>query len=416
MTPNLVGKTIGGYKLVEEIGEGGLATVYKAYQPTLKRWVAVKVLHYKDKNAVIRFQREAQAIARLRHRNILIVYEYGEEGPWPYIVMEYIEGGTLEDRLTGRPIDWVKTLDLMIPIAEVLAYAHEHGIIHRDVKPSNILMPQEDWPLLADFGLVKLPNEKEEGEVTSSGVTMGTPAYVAPEQARGTVIDHRADIYSLGVVLFEMITGRLPFGYLNPNKVLLAHITEPAPSPRKFNPNCPPELEKIILKTMAKSPDDRYLTMKDMIRDLKNVLDSADGRSADFHQASPASFQTKIMQSSDIPKPLDQKQEARIHLKEKNVTIPIPDDDSVVIGRTHRNTVADIDLGPYGAAQAGVSRHHCLLIRQANQWLLDDLGSLNGTYVNDVRIEPGNPVLLKNGDIIRCSHLSFVFLTKPPPQ
>ncbi len=227
MTTNLVGKMIGGYELVEAIGAGSLAVVYRAHQPNLDRWVAVKVLHFKGQTSLVRFKREAKAIALLRHQNILIVNEYGEDGEWPYIVMECIEGGTLKDRLSDGPLDWVKAVKLIIPIAEALHYAHNQGIVHRDIKPSNILMARPDWPLLADFGMVKLTDSEE--ELTMVGAVVGTPSYIAPEQARGAEIDHRVDMYALGVILFEMVTGRLPFDYENVHKVLLAHIADPPP-------------------------------------------------------------------------------------------------------------------------------------------------------------------------------------------
>src|SRR5687767_13816902 len=161
MTKNLVGKTLGEYNLESIVGEGGLATVYRAYQISLNRPVAIKVLYHQEGTSLARFQREAKVIAALRHRNILIIYEYGEQEGLPYIVMEYVEGGTLEDRLKGEPMDWRRVVNLIMPIAEALQYAHRHGIIHRDVKPSNILMQQEDWPVLADFGLVKQSNEQQ---------------------------------------------------------------------------------------------------------------------------------------------------------------------------------------------------------------------------------------------------------------
>ncbi len=435
---NLVGQILGGYKLIEAVGSGAMATVYKAYQPNLERWVAIKVLHYREQSALLRFQREAKAIALLRHRNILIVYEYGEEGDWPYIIMEYVQGGTLSDQISKQLLDWAGVVNLIIPVAEALAYAHNQGIIHRDVKPSNILLPQPDWPLLADFGLVKLPSTGQ--PVTQSGTSMGTPAYVAPEQARGIDIDARCDMYSLGVVLFEGITGRLPFNYTNPNKVLLAHISEPVPSPTQFNPECPVILEQIIIKMMSKSPADRYKDMSEIIQALRDALASSKVRPGAFQRPiSPAEVQTvtkeiaskpsppyggtaplppsppapPIKQPSVTPIQPETPVDAQILLTDKNATLYVPPKDTVTIGRTHRNTFADIDLGPYGAAQAGISRHHARLLRQGNQWLLDDLGSLNGTFVNDVRVNSAHPVLLKNGDVIRCSHLSFVFLVMP---
>ncbi len=443
----LVGQTLGGYKLVEIVGSGAMATVYKSYQADLDRWVAVKVLHYKEQSALVRFQREAKAIALLRHRNILIVYEYGEENSWPYIVMEYVQGGTLGDYIVTHPLDWAETINLVIPVAEALAYAHKQDIVHRDVKPTNVLLPQPDWPLLADFGLAKIPSSSEQ-IVTRSGTSMGTPAYVAPEQARGLAIDARSDIYSLGVVLFEMVTGHLPFDYTNPNKVLLAHISEPVPAPHRFNSNIPTTLEEIILKMLQKLPEDRYQDMAEIIQALRVALSSSNERSAVFynpktHPSPPSTvdLQTRNFTASTEAEALqlnmlggttplpavsssasispgpdiapDPQFQARILITDKNETVPIPDKDYVIIGRTHRNTIADLDLGPYGAAKLGLSRHHARLTYQNNTWSIDDLGSLNGTFVNNVQVKPGTPLPLKNGDVIRCSHMSFVFLLSP---
>ncbi len=357
--------------------------------------------------------------------------------------MEYVQGGALSDYIANQSTDWAAAINLIIPVAEALAYAHGQGVIHRDVKPSNILLPQQDWPLLADFGLVKLPSAEK--AVTRSGTSMGTPAYVAPEQARGAVIDHRADMYSLGVILFEMLTGRLPFNYSNPNKVLLAHISEPIPFPRHFNPECPTSLEQIIVTMMQKSPDDRYKDIGEVIVALRGVMASSQERPAFHTPAQPAPEARERLQTVEFvhdpkqsspqpPQPLsppppagtaplpptplspssvEPQLEAQILLTDKNATLQVPDQDSAIIGRTHRDTFADLDLGPYGAAKLGISRHHARLTRQDNQWLLEDLGSLNGTFVNDVQVKSGSPVLLNNGDVIRCSHMSFVFLVSP---
>ncbi|MCB0154170.1 MAG: serine/threonine protein kinase, partial [Anaerolineae bacterium] len=173
MTNDLIGSTLGQYTLVSVIGEGGLATVYKAHQTNLDRWVAVKVLHSKDQNVLARFEREAKTVAQLRHRNILMVYEYGLTDDRPYIAMEYVEEGTLENYLNNEPMDWMRAVSIGMAMAEALHYAHQHGLIHRDVKPSNILMPQPDWPLLADFGLVKMSNQEK--ALTATGMIMGTP-------------------------------------------------------------------------------------------------------------------------------------------------------------------------------------------------------------------------------------------------
>ncbi len=441
---NLVGQTLGGYELVEAIGVGAMATVFKAFQPNLERWVAVKVLHYKEQSALARFEREAKAIALLRHRNILIVYEYGDEKNWPYIVMEYVQGGTLSGYMASCSMNWVEVVNLIIPVAEALSYAHRQGIVHRDVKPSNILLPQPDWPLLADFGLAKLPSAQK--SLTLSGTSMGTPAYVAPEQARGAPIDARSDMYSMGVLLFEMVTGRLPFDYANPNKIMLAHISEPVPHPTHLNSGCPLDFEQIIMTMMQKSPNDRYKDMGEVITALRNVMASSRAKPV-YQPPQPAPAvrtgletmefsndqgedNNEVPQTSPLPPPSPPRPaaeppatvfpssipsphaqlEARILLTDKNITLRIPEKDNIIVGRTHRNTLADVDLGPYGAAKVGISRRHARLTRQGNRWLIEDLESLNGTFVNEVEVKPGNPVPLKNGDVVRCSHMNFVFL------
>ncbi len=454
MTMDLVGKTLGEYELREMIGEGGMAIVYKAFQKSLQRWVAVKVLYYYEDNSLVRFQREAKAIASLRHRNILIVYEYGEQDGSSYIVMEYIEGGTLEDRLTGQPMDWKQVIDLSIPTAEALYHAHQHGIIHRDIKPSNVLMPQDDWPVLADFGLVKHSDEVQ--GLTQTGTFLGTPSYIAPEQARDVEVDHRADMYSLGVMMFEMVTGSLPFDHENPNKILLAHVMTPPPAPRDLNPDCPAALEKVILKTLSKSPDDRYANLKELVNALKDIRLAHSSFSEDLPQdvvtaEEEAGFfdpvkrffgrkkqaeelesieettgsKTSPQVQVDVPAGIDGDVEGTVRIDldhsstqpaprfiipDKNITIKIPDKESLIVGRTHRNNVVDVDLEPYEASKYGVSRRHAHLLKQGELWLLEDLNSLNGTFVNNTEVKHGNSVVLKDGDTVRLSHMSLIFM------
>lgn len=414
MTNRLLGKTIGGYHIIEEIGSGGIATVYKAYQSTLNRWVAIKILHHRDQDSAVRFKREAKAIAALRHRNILQVYDFGEADGRLYMVMEYIENGTLADHLKGQPMGWQRAVGLLLPIANVLQYAHDKGVIHRDVKPSNILLSHENWPLLADFGLVKL-SEYWDDDNSGAEVSLGTPAYVSPEQARGIEIDHRADIYSLGVVLFEMITGSPPFVYPTSNKTLLAHISEDVPSPQQFSPTCPPRLEQIILVTLQKSPELRYPTMKALADALKTLPTSSPSKNrlgggtiimdkAEKERIYRASRQVALARQ---PSPLPY-----IIIDDSRAMIQLPKKHALIIGRTHRNTVADIDLGVHGAKEAGVSRHHAKLVKKQEQWFIEDLRSLNGTFINGVKISPSEQFLLKDGDTIRCSHLSFTFYSQ----
>ena len=417
MTADIIKKTIGGYQLAEEIGSSKKATIYKAYQPHLERWVAVKVLQQQEIDQLIHFQRKAQVISHLRHRNIIIVYDYGEQEKQPYIVMEYVEGDTLKDRLSDEPLDWVKSLDLLIPIAEALTYAHGEGVVHGNVKPSNILIPRKNWPLLADFGLGRFP-EVELANATEGPPSMDMPAYTAPEQAQNLTADPRSDVYSLGAILFEMVTGRPPFDYQDPTEILLAHMSEPVPPLRQFNVDCPPILELIVITAMKKSSDQRYKDMSEMVVALKDALASSDVRPIFYGSAvKAAEVRTNLLDSASalppvkpVERPLPPINNARIFLIDSKVSIVVPDKDTVTIGRTHRDMIADIDLGPQGAATAGVSRRHARLTQLDNTWLIDDLDSLNGTYVNSFKLVPGDPVPLKDGDEIRCGKMSFLFL------
>jgi serine/threonine protein kinase len=212
-----------------------------------------------------RFEREARAVARLRHRNILAVYDYGRWEDTFYLAMEYVSGGTLKERL-GWPQDLAYAVKIASQVADALAHAHGHGVIHRDVKPGNILMAEEEWPLLTDFGLAKILEESL--HLTASGASVGTPHYMSPEQAQGLAVDRRSDVYSLGIVLFEMVTGRTPFSTDNPMAVLIRHINEPVPSPRSLRSDLPRDLERVVLKALAKSPADRYQRMEQFLIEL----------------------------------------------------------------------------------------------------------------------------------------------------
>ncbi len=256
---SLSGQTLGQYEIIEPIGTGGMATVYKAYQPGLDRYVAIKVLpaqHALTPGFKERFIREAKVVAKLDHPNILPIYDVGLEGDLSYFVMKYVSGRvtTLRD-LLGQPMDLPTVSHFIDQIAGALDHAHERGIVHRDIKPTNILL-EDDWLLLADFGLAKIVMGSQ--ELTGTGTIVGTPAYLSPEQAEGKRIDHRADIYSLGVVLYEMIIGQVPYEAESPMGVLFKHIYEPVPRPRRLRPDLSAGVEGIILKAMAKNPAHRY--------------------------------------------------------------------------------------------------------------------------------------------------------------
>ncbi len=260
---DLTGHTLGRYKVTGKLGEGGMATVYQAYDTRLDADVAVKVIHTENisrggmDHAMKRFEREAKTLAKLTHPNIVKVIDYGQYQGQPYLVMTYLVGGTLKDRL-GQPMPWRTAARLLTPIARALEYAHQQGMIHRDVKPSNILITGSGEPMLTDFGIAKIINEEAGMELTGTNATMGTPEYMAPEQVTSKNIDHRADIYSLGVVFYEMVTGGRPFKADTPMGVLLKQASEPIPMPGIFVKDLPTEVEKVLLKALAKKADDRY--------------------------------------------------------------------------------------------------------------------------------------------------------------
>jgi serine/threonine protein kinase/formylglycine-generating enzyme required for sulfatase activity len=266
----LVGARLGQYEIVEKIGSGGMATVYKARQPSLDRFVAVKVLHRgQDPHFAGRFKREARAIAQLQHPNILPIHDYGDEDGKLYLVMQYVDGGVTLDRSLARPAPADETLRIAGHVLAALHYAHDHGIVHRDIKPGNILLPAPRWPLLADFGIAKLLGEND--GLTVPGMIIGTADYMAPEQATGQPIDARTDLYSVGVVLYQLLTGQVPFKADTPVAVLAKHTYEPPPLPRSINPDIPVPLEELLLRAMAKSPAERYQSAEEMAEDVERV-------------------------------------------------------------------------------------------------------------------------------------------------
>ena len=250
------GLTLGRYELGQRIAQGGMAEVYLGYDRRVKRQVAVKVLYGRDKSFVRRFEREALAVGALSHDHILPLYDFGEQRPWYYLVMPYVEGGTLREYLLKRKrLNLEEAASFTDQIASALQYAHEQGVMHRDVKPSNILLRPDGYAYLVDFGLAKAMMGGV--ALTNSGAMVGTPEYMAPEQSNG-VNDYRSDIYSLGVILYQMLTGRVPFTAESPVAVSLKHIqTMPIP-PREINRAIPESVEAVILKALAKDPAERY--------------------------------------------------------------------------------------------------------------------------------------------------------------
>jgi serine/threonine protein kinase len=265
----LAGQTLGQYTIIEQIGEGGMATVFKAYQPSLNRYVALKILPpavAKKGDFAERFTREAQAIGNLHHPHILAVYDSGQDKGYHYLAMRYIEKARTLTEVMKQRLENGRIITLISQIASALDHAHKAGIIHRDVKPSNVLM-DGDWPLLSDFGLAKMVEDVV--ELTGTGVGMGTPAYMSPEQGTGKKVDHRTDIYALGIILFEMLTGQVPHKAETPLATVVKRLNEPLPLPRSLNPDIPEAVERVLLKALAVEPKLRFDSAGEMAAALK---------------------------------------------------------------------------------------------------------------------------------------------------
>lgn len=266
------GQVLGSYQVLDQVGRGGMATVFKGVQPALQRYVAIKVLpafFAEDQTLLARFRQESAVVANLRHPNILAVYDFNEQNGVVYLVSEFVDGGTLADAV-GQPLSAEEALNLLRPVASALDYAHARGIVHRDVKPSNVLLHRDGTPVLSDFGLVHIAGGNE--RLTATGMTVGTPEYMAPEQATGSQIGPSCDIYALAVILYEMLTGNVPFTGETPLQVVLAHLHNSLPPPRQRNPAISPAVEQVVLKGLAKKPEDRYQSAGALIQALEQAI------------------------------------------------------------------------------------------------------------------------------------------------
>jgi len=264
---------IGIYEVKSELGRGGMATVYRAYDPRFEREVAVKVLPsellHADPQFRLRFEREAKIVAQLEHTAIVPVYDVGEANGQPYFVMRYMNGGSLSERIKAGGLTLDDAARILGAIAPGLDEAHSKNIVHRDIKPSNILFDKRGNPYISDFGIAKL-SQAQAGNVTGSAI-IGTPAYMAPEQAQGTEVDGRADIYALGIILFEMLTGKQPYEADTPMAVAIKHITDPVPHIRQTHPQLPEGMDAIIQKAMAKDKSERFSTAVEMTNAILDV-------------------------------------------------------------------------------------------------------------------------------------------------
>ena len=268
----MIGRTLGHYRITEQIGMGGMATVYKAYDPDTDRYVAIKVLpeHFSgDPKFRQRFEREAKAIAKLEHIHILPLFAYGEDDGVAYMVMRYLKAGSLTERIQAGALSLTEASRLLNQIASALDYAHANGVLHRDVKPSNILLDTDGNAFLTDFGIAKMVESSL--DLTGGGI-LGTPAYMSPEQCRGIELTPASDQYALGIILYEMVTGRTPFQAETPIALIHMQLSDPLPIPRQLRPDLPEQAEQVILKALTKDPTLRYPTCGAMAAAFARVV------------------------------------------------------------------------------------------------------------------------------------------------
>ncbi|MBN2392881.1 MAG: protein kinase [Anaerolineae bacterium] len=311
---SLEGKTLGKYRILDALGRGGMARVYRAYHPQLDRYVAVKVLRSDlmedeafgvdasaDETWQARFQREAQSVAALRHANVVQVFDFDVQDDVYYMVMELLEGDTLKTRLNdyrvrGEQMAWGEIVRIMLDVLDGLAYAHSERMIHRDIKPANILLSRRGQAVIGDFGIAHIIGGTR---YTISGALMGTLHYMAPEQGMQGLCDARSDIYSLGVVFYEMLTQRTPFDADTPLAILMKHVNDPLPLPRRINPEIPEPLERIVFKSLAKKPEDRYQSAAEMAVALRTAAEEA-GIALPTRISLPLSFTTSDAPSESV--------------------------------------------------------------------------------------------------------------------
>jgi tRNA A-37 threonylcarbamoyl transferase component Bud32 len=277
---SLEGQTLGKYRVLGPLGRGGMAQVYRAYHPQLDRYVAVKVLRsdlVEDEEFLARFRREARAVAALRHPNIVQVFDFDVHGDIYYMVMELLEGDTLKTRLNDyrarqEMMPSGEVVRILLDVLDGLAYAHSEGMIHRDIKPANILLSRRGQAVVADFGIAQIVGGTQ---YTVSGALMGTLNYMAPEQGLESHSDARSDIYSLGIVYYEMLTQRTPFDADTPLAILMKHLNDPLPLPRQVAPAIPEPFERVVLKALAKRPEERYQSAAEMAQALRQAAEAA---------------------------------------------------------------------------------------------------------------------------------------------
>lgn len=405
MNDTWVGKQFGNYRIEEVIGKGAMAEVYRAFHPNLNRHVAIKRLRSflaEQTDMLDRFQREAQNIAGMDHPNIVKVYDFDKLDSMYYMVMEFIDGEPLKDVLKqfekkDESLPILEAVQIGRDVGDALAYAHAREIVHRDIKPANVMLERSGRIVLTDFGLARLLSGPQ---FTSTGTIVGTPSYMSPEQGTGNTGDARSDIYSLGAMLYELLTGDPPFSGETPIAVIYKHINAPVPPIRELNPNIPEGLEQVILRAMAKKPEARYANAGEMVEDLEILRDA-------------------LFSDSDSPAaPVETPERRpvtglRVNLVEDGTSYELTGKDRYIFGRLDGAFQPDIDFGKLEGAQSGVSRLHAEVeVTEGGEVFISDLESTNGTWVNGQRVSSEEHCKLFHGDVVRIgrSTLQIVFL------
>jgi serine/threonine-protein kinase len=353
------GQQLGKYQIVSEIGRGGMAVVYKAFDPGLQRHIALKVLSPRlatDDQIIRRFEREATTAANLKHPNIVVIHDVGSADGFQFLVMELLEGRTLREEIRAvGALPLTRVAPITAQVASALDYAHQRDLIHRDVKPSNIILGANDHATLTDFGLVRAMSGSR---LTEVGSALGTLDYMPPEQLTGEEIDWRSDVYSLGVVVFESLTGQMPFSADTPYTLMRKVMYEPPPPLSHVVPQLPTAVDRAVAHALAKSPTDRFRTAGEFASALYQSLA---GEELELVDATRCAFRLR-----------------------RGTTRVGRDPDNELIANV-----------------AQVSRHHAEIRFDGTAWNVVDLNSTNGTFVNDERIWPGQPHRLQPGDTLR---------------
>jgi len=386
---DLTGNAWGRFQIIEERGRGGMAVVYKAYDGVLERTVALKVLLpllAANEEFTQRFRREAITAANLKHPNIVVIYDVGSHERFQYIVMEYLKGPTLQQEIQQKgAMPFARVMSILGQLADALDYAHQQGLVHRDVKPANIIIGNQDHVTLTDFGLVKAARSNK---ITAEGAAMGTLKYMSPEQAMGRELGSRSDVYSLGVVVYEVLAGEAPFTGTTPYQTLHELIYEPPPPLSRRNPQVKVRVERVVLKALAKEPDRRFGTAGEFARALATA--TGVGPTVEWRAKTDALKREVVLRliTSDGRK------------------FPVYRG-TVTIGRDTGNDIV--------IPVQQVSRHHAQIHCEQTGCRVLDTESTNGTSVNGESIPPRQPRPLQPGDVLGIGPVTLL-VTQPSPS